>query len=330
MIFFCEFRLNADYKIQGNTLLYFEKIRVNITFPLNNNLTTPKVNSSDVRIPNLKPYKLQTIISCEEDFLNLLKVDINLKEAWEQIKAYHTVTNDDINQDELEYEEVDYDEIKDSLEPSTQSQPPNYYPNTDDLHIDQQNVLVRDWSPGPAINVILNSSIWSRQPNDNKQHIPPYPLHRMPNNYNYPINDDKYYQSGNTNNHHTNYNYPIPRHPNTYNHPSNNQSPIHSRIPNNYNYPMNNQQPLQPQIPSNYNYPMNNRQYNSGTEHKRSYNFRNEPSYRGNQMSTNNHNQGMNGNSYGEYYSNQQWSSSGKDLNHEASRTYGNNRRVWN
>lgn len=109
------FRLNADYKIQGNKLLFIEKAQVNVTFPLNNNMTTPKVNSTDIKIPNLQQYKLKRIISTEKDFLNILESE-KLNEVWEEIKTYHT-ENETNYQNEAEPSSNQEYCVSDCLEP---------------------------------------------------------------------------------------------------------------------------------------------------------------------------------------------------------------------
>lgn len=302
--------MNADYKVQGNKLYYYEKIRVNITFPVNN--TTPKINSTDVRIPSLKEYKLKTIILSENEFLNLLSTDRNLDNAWTQIKTYHYVKNENYpNNDQNYYNgpkdkpQIDANEV---VAPPIYLQPPTYL-NSNVMRIskDKQkeaddrmvapsytNPKYPEWLP--TITGVNNHTVWTVLPSNNRQYVPPPTPPPMPYNYNYPTNhqDNNHYRP---------------------------QSTIHTTSYYNYDYPSNGE--------VTYNYHMNDDQYQPEPGN---YGRNSGPSQPMNHY--HNHNHGnypdKNGDNYPQYYSNQYWSNNINNYQQTRdSQTIRNKRRGW-
>lgn len=174
----------------------YEKIRVNVTFPVNN--TIPKVNSTDIRIPNLKEFKLKTIILSEKEFSNLLLSDKNLDNAWTQIRTYHYVKgenyptysspNDEENDDPnypVNSPQNDYGEENDVVTPPIYLQPPTYSnPNIMKISKDK-----------PSTHSNPKLPVWTVLPSNSRQYIPPSPHPpSMHYNYNYHTN-----YRGNTN-----------------------------------------------------------------------------------------------------------------------------------
>lgn len=223
---------------------FYEKIQVNVTFPLKGNLTVPKTNSIDIKIPNLKQYKLKTIISTGNDFLNILASE-KLIEVWEEIKTYHTenlknnqevvdppnvqvyhdeqdvvappsiyleppyYTNPIQNSNEDKSRDEDYyEDTKELVAPQIEIEPPphQFSNNDDQLNV---NVMIRDWIP--TLNGIFeNRTLWTRQPDVNTQYIPPHPM-QLPNSFDYQIKDQSgntYYQTQSTAESSNNYNPP--------------------------------------------------------------------------------------------------------------------------
>lgn len=314
--------MNADYKTQGNQLLAYEKIQVNISFPLNN--TIPQTNFTGVRIPNLKQYKLKTIVLSEDDFFNLLLSDTNLDSAWNQIKTYHSVNQPKYpSNDQNPAEQPNYSnpmnpnqypnvmENQPNYAPPIYLQPPMYsnpkYPNQPPNN-DQSNVLITDWFP--ALTGVLNRTLFGIQPDINKQYVP------LPFNNNYPPNDEQHQSSPNT--------YHISHHED----PNPNQG-YNYKPPTNYDYPINTE------IPYNYNYPMNNGQYQSGAGYHGHNHVQSQPMHGENHISSYNHGTypsaypDKNGNTYQQYYSNHHWTNSKNNLQPKGSQTIRNRRRGY-
>lgn len=63
---------------------------MNASFPLNNTVTTPTLISTGIRIPDLKKYRLKTIIGSPKSFDNVLS-DMNLRDAWVELSTFHSV-----------------------------------------------------------------------------------------------------------------------------------------------------------------------------------------------------------------------------------------------